>query len=182
MKRYLIWKNGTYNGDDTEWEEISGEKYYAIVDDPENKRLFVSFKDKEDKYADEFVYEVTEDRYKIWDRDRKREEYKQKEKAQHPIEMVSLEDIVCIDDNGEPVTLGDLIPAPEPNPAKEIVDELLAMLPPFESKMIRMYFLDNPRDKKVRKTQKQIAAELGITQQAFAKRLRKIKEKMRAWF
>ena len=179
MKRYFIWKDGKFNGDKTEWLEISGQEFYDFVNDPKNAdRHFIHQLDPTDPEADEIYYEATDETYKRWDRKRKKEEYVLQVKKENPVEIISLDTILYYDDDGFPVTLGDTIPAPEPDPLIEELYEVLDMLEPEERKMIEgYYFRDNSR-----KTQKDIADEMGVSQQVLNYHLQKIYAKMRCLF
>lgn len=179
MKRYFIWKDGKFNGEDTEWLEIGGQEFYELVNNPENSgRLFIHHKDYYDDEADEVYYEATEENYMRWDRKRKKEEYDLQIKLENPIEVVSLDTILYYDDNGIPVTLADEIPEPEPDPMLEQLKYVLDQLTEDEREIIDRYFLKNPE----KKSQRVIAEEMGISQQVFSYRLKIILKKMRGLF
>ena len=179
MKRFFIWKDGKYNGENTEWQEISGEEFYELVNDPANSdRLFIHHNDVYDNEADEVYFEATEENYKRWDRMRKKEEYDLQIKLENPIEVVSLDTVLYYDDNGIPVTLADEIPEPDPDPMIVALYEVIDKLLPEEREMITRYYLDNPQ----KKSQRVIAEEMGMPQQTFSYRLKKILEKMKRLF
>ena len=179
MKRYFIWKDGVYNGEDTVWERISGKQYYALVNSPEGEgRYFAHTKECEDDRVYEYYFEVTRENYLKWKRENMAEIRNLQEKYEHPLEFVSLDTILYYDDDGMPVTLADTIPEPEPDPMIETLYEVIDKLLPEEREMITRYYLDNPQ----KKSQRVIAEEMGMPQQTFSYRLKKILEKMKGLF
>lgn len=175
MKRYFIWKDGKFNGDKTEWLEIGGQEFYDFVNDPNNAvRHFIHQLDPTDPEADEVYYEATEETYKRWDRKRKKEEYVLQVKKENPVEIVSLDTILYYDDDGFPVTLGDTIPAPEPDPLIEDLYEALNTLSDKERALIDLFFFNNDG-----KNDSQIAAALGVPRMTLVNRKQKILKKLR---
>ncbi len=73
---FHIWKDGKYNGDKTEWLELTGNEFYEYVTRSENKdRLFVwYYNDPDDHSKGYFKMEVTVEAYKKWDAERKKNE------------------------------------------------------------------------------------------------------------
>lgn len=175
MKRYFIWKDGKFNGDKTEWQEISGQEFYDFVNDSQNAdRHFIHQLDPTDPEADEVYYEATEETYKRWDRKRKKEEYVLQVKKENPVEIVSLDTILYYDDDGFPVTLGDTIPAPEPDPLIEDLYEALNTLSDKERALIDLLFFNNDG-----KSDRQISRELGMPQKSLFNKKQKILAKLR---
>ena len=66
------------------------------------------------------------------------------EKYEHPVEMVSLDQTLYYDDDGIPVTLGDTIPAPEPDPLIEDLYEALDTLSDEERELIDLTAFQKP--------------------------------------
>ena len=179
MKRYFIWKDGVYNGEDTVWERISGKQYYALVNSPEGEgRYFAHTKECEDDRVYEYYFEVTRENYLKWKRENMAEIRNLQEKYEHPLEFVSLDTILYYDDDGMPVTLADTIPEPEPDPMIEELKEALKCLTKKERALIDLLYLKNDEGK----SERLIARELGIPQKTLNCRKTKILEKLRSVF
>ena len=177
MKRYFIWKDGKFNGDKTEWQEISGQEFYKLVNSPEGKnRFFANSKDRE-YGTDECVFEVTRKKYLKWKQWDMAEIRDIQEKYEHPVEMVSLDQTLYYDDDGIPVTLGDTIPAPEPDPLIEDLYEALDTLSDEERELIDLLFFNNDG-----KSERQISEELGMPQKTLNCKKLKILAKLRCHF
>ena len=69
MKRYFVWKDGKHNGKETEWIEVDESEYERIRSEEPARRFNQSFDDN-NSAEDHFYYEVPEDEYKYWNRER----------------------------------------------------------------------------------------------------------------
>ena len=180
MKRYLIWKNGTFKGtEDKFWTELSGKEFYALVKSPAGKgRYFIHSFDWEDPEAGDWYFEATKESFDKWHVFQQARYRKLMEKLQNPIEFVSLDQVLYYDDNGDPVTLADTIPEELPDAIYGEIDDILERLKPEEKALIYLYYLDNFENK----SQLRISEELGIPQQTFSYRLNNTLKKMRSMF
>ncbi len=177
MKRYLVWKDGKFNGPEDEfWTELSGKEFYKLVKGPSGKgRYFIHFFDFEDPEAGDWYYEATRENYDRWHAFQQARYRKLMEKLANPIEFVSLEFIVGYDDNGDPVTLADTIPDEVPDTIYGEVDDILETLTPEERALINLLFLDNYENK----SERQIAREIGVNQKVINRQKARIIKKIR---
>lgn len=187
MKRYFIWKDGLYNGENTEWQEINGKEFYELTAKPENKqRRFITVPVQEEN-GDEFHYEATAENYQKWHADYMRELRLKNYKIKHPIEFVSLDAPVAYDED-EVLTLADILPdtteedlqaeeeyAEWHKKALDSIKASLTQLSPEERKVIDLIYLDNPSQK----SEVELAKELGISQQLLNYRKRQVIKKIR---
>ena len=180
MKRYLIWKDGTFKGtEDKFWTELSGKEFYALVKSPAGKgRYFIHSFDWEDPEAGDWYFEATKESFDKWHVFQQARYRKLMEKLQNPIEFVSLDQVLYYDDNGDPITLADTIPEEVPDEIYGEIDEILEMLKPEERALINLLFLDNFEGK----SERQIARELGIADMTINCRKKKILQKIRDAF
>ena len=180
MKRYLVWKDGKFNGPEDEfWTELSGKEFYALVKSPNgNGRYFIHYFDWEDPEAGDWYYEATKESYDKWHVYQQAKYRKLMEKLQNPIEFVSLDQVLYYDDNGDPITLADTIPEEVPDAIYGEMDEVIATLKPEEQALINLLFLDNFEDK----SERQIAKELGLPQKTLNCRKMAILQKLRSVF
>lgn len=185
MKRYFIWKDGKYNGKDTEWLEINGEEF-ACLKENEPKRRFIPNYDEDDPESDVFLYEATKEDYNEWNRDQMRYHYR--EKVFHKkYKFVSLDDLVSEEDE-EGLTWAEIIPdtSEEDAAAHEewlewhekaliALRETITELKPEEKELINLIFLKNPDNK----SEVEIAKEKGIPQQTLNYRKNALLKKMK---
>lgn len=186
MKRYFIWKDAAHAGEEDNWLEISGRKFCELIKKPENcERRFI-FVPSDDEIEDEFYYETTPERYNEWHKEYMCELRKKDYKIKHPIEFVSL-DMPMFDEEGEETTLGDLLPSSDYDDyieQEELEEQLsllrkaLAELSDEEMYIINRLFLDNPKGK----SERDIAAEMGIPRMTLNSRKKKIFEKIKKYF
>ena len=180
MKRYLIWKDGTFKGtEDKFWTELSGKEFYALVKSPAGKgRYFIHSFDWEDPEAGDWYFEATKESFDKWHVFQQARYRKLMEKLQNPIEFVSLDQVLYYDDNGDPVTLADTIPEEVPDAIYGEIDKILETLESDERALINLLFLDNFENK----SEVKIAEELGVLHQTLNYRKRTILKKIREAF
>ena len=190
MKRFFIWKDGKYNGKDTEWLEISGEEFNRITDDEPERRFIPSYDEDDPENCDWFYYEATAEDYKEWNRERMR--YLRHNKSLYKkYKVVSLDDLVDEDDE-EGLTWADIIPdtSEEDAAAHEAwlewhdkaiaaLREALTELKPKELETINLIFLNNPE----KKSEVELAKEKNIPRKTLNDRklavLKKLKKKIK---
>jgi hypothetical protein len=65
---YLVWKDRDCNGVNPDWQEITGQEFYALVNAPENKgRRFIKlYSAIEDGSDGDIVMESTKEEYRKW--------------------------------------------------------------------------------------------------------------------
>ncbi len=185
MKRYFVWKDPDCNGISPEWLEISGNEFYDLVNDPANsERTFIPWCDEDEDGKDSFIFEVTEEEFKEWDRNRKREAYRRKAFFDEKILFVDWDEVVYYDDT-DPVTLGDVIPDPdahvEPTAEEELIEDLyeaLKTLSKKERQIIDALYLKNDDNK----SEREITRELGISHMTMNCRKNRVLKKLRKYF
>ena len=185
MKRYFVWKDGKYNGKETEWDEISESEYEDIRENEPGRRFNQSF-DENDFEADHFYYEVSDEEYKEWNRERMRF-------ARHDRNVygkntvVHFEDLVDEDDS-EGLIWADVIPDTSEEDAEtheawenwhekalEALREALSELKPKELETVNLVFLNNTDEKK----ETVLAKENNMPQQTLNYRKNAVLKKLR---
>ncbi len=188
MKRYFVWKDGKHNGKETEWIEVDESEYERIRSEEPARRFNQSFDDN-NSAEDHFYYEVPEDEYKYWNRERMNYERHNK-KVFGKNTVVSFDDLVDPNDE-EGLTYAEIIPdtrdkeAADENAFQKWKEEMLGkireIIKDMDEDTYDMFWklVMNP-DKDERMTQTEYADTKGVTQQAISKRLEKFLEKYRA--
>ena len=186
MKRFFIWKDGKYNGKDTEWLEISGEEFNRITDDEPERRFIPSYDEDDPENCDWYYYEATVEDYKDWNRNRMR--YIRHNKRFHQkYTVVSFDDLVDENDE-EGLTWGEIIPDTSEEDAaaheawlewheKALVAlrEVVSELKPKEMETLNLIFFENPEEK----SEVELAKEKGIPQQTLNYRKNALLKKMK---
>ena len=176
MTEYHVWKNGVYNGENTDWEQLSGKEFFALVSSPESKgRYFVFMDNNGDKELNEYYLEATREKYLEWKRENMAKIRKLQEKYKNPIEFISFDTVLYEDDDGNPVTLADVIPDPESDRMLENLRVALLCLTKEERELIDLLFLKN----KTHLRECQIADVLGMYPMELSRRKKKIFQKLR---
>ncbi len=179
MKRYFVWKDGKYNGDDTEWEEIERKAFLFLVDSKAAEGRYFAFMPGIDIYDDTIIYETTEAGYKAADSMRGVYKYNKKIEEENPIEIVSLDQEIELPD-GETVTMHEIIPDEDAYFEEKLITKLwvrdaVAKLEPWEQQLINWKYPEYGPEK----TEKEIATILSVSQQAVSRKLKKIYEKLK---
>ena len=74
---YLVWKDPSCNGINPDWQEITGQEFYALVNTPENKeRRFIKLNSASEDGSDgEIVMESTETAYIAWRKEKRHKQH-----------------------------------------------------------------------------------------------------------
>ena len=74
---YLIWKNPSCNGVNPDWQEITGQEFYALVRSSEGKnRYFIKLESEVDDGSDgKIILETTKTEYVNWRKDKDHSDY-----------------------------------------------------------------------------------------------------------
>lgn len=181
QRRYFVWKDAACKGINPEWIELTGKQFKEFVHNPENKnRYFVKFnEDEEETFTS--VVEATYENYLEYDRERKKKAYNGKKGFEEHVLFVDLEEVLYYDDDG-PVTRADTIVDEdayvEPNSERQMIAELyeaLEALSPDERSLIDLLFLENDE----KKSEREIAKEIGLPDMTLNYRKNKILKKLR---
>ena len=183
--RYFLWKDPKCNGINPEWIEISKDEYIAFinVEDAHQRRINRRrrFEITEDDWDGNrtSAFEVTLERYREWDAEKHREAYKKQIEEEEGITFVSL-DAPIYNEDGEDFTLYDIIPSDYgvDHSREELIEtlyEALETLTDEEREFIDILYINNDE----KKSERQIARELGIPQRTFHHRKERVLEKLR---
>ena len=74
---YLVWKDPTCNGANTDWQELTGQEFYDLVNSPQNKgRRFIKLESTDlDGTDGAIVMEATEAAYTSWKQEKNHTDY-----------------------------------------------------------------------------------------------------------
>ena len=96
---YLIKKNPTTRKEETEWLELSGKEFYALLQSKEGKgRYFIHLTDDVDYEAGEIYIEADQEEYKAWKKEQNAHQYLKRQ--QEKVEILSLDKLAEETGNG----------------------------------------------------------------------------------
>lgn len=170
-KKYFVWKDPACNGENAEWEELTGKAFYALIKRTENKdRRFIRMGNDICPEADVIFIEATKEQYDEWRVEAHHHEYLcefGKGRTQVSLDALlddenihSLYDVVA--DEGaefEEAVLCKL--------CEEVFPAALASLTPIRREAFELKYLVYPS-----KSDAEIARLLGISRKGFADRKR----------
>ena len=200
--KFYVWKDGIYNGKNTNWVEMSGKEFYEYIKRPENKhRLFIKNYYNPYQRKDGFYkLEVTKQQYQKWDADRKKEErtedvldieikkniYESKDdvvsdKFMFAMSLISIDSYVTED---EELAYYDVIPDEDDISvgiiAKIMLEDIYRIsrsFPKDERDILDFLYLFNNSEQ----NQNQLAKKKRISHQAINKKKKKIVKKLKKW-
>ncbi len=186
--RYFLWKDPECKGINPEWIEISKDEYIAFINVEDKHQRRINRRRRFEITEDDWdgnrtsAFEVTLKRYREWDAEKHREAYKKQIEEEEGITFVSL-DAPMYNDDGEDFTLYDIIPSDygEDHTYDELIEKLyeaLDTLTPEERRITDLLYLENHE----KKSERQIARELGVPDMTLNSRKQRILEKLRFFF
>ena len=160
-KQYYIKKNPATSGSDVEWIAINGKEFYQLITSPAGKgRYFIDM--------DEFMIESTEAEYKDWRKEKDHTDYLHEQESR--VQLLPLYD--GEDDGFGGLTL-DLSASTEERAMSSIVrralNDALGSLDEESYMIIDALILAQDR-----KSERDLASEFGVSQNAVHKRKNKI--------
>lgn len=163
-KQYYIKKNPATSGPDVEWIAINGKEFYQLITSPVGRgRYFIDM--------DDFMIEASETEYVEWRREKNHSDYLRKQEKE--IQMLSLHTDMRSRDGGSEEDVRDLGTDTEAQAiasiARKALNTALNSLDP-ESYLIIDTLILSPGDK----SERDLAAEFGLSQKAINKRKQKI--------
>ena len=179
--RYFVWKDPACGGKDPEWEEMSKDAFIRFLNDPdpekrrENRaRKFILLED-DWECSHMTGMEVTPEVYRQWDRDRKRELYRERRMREKIV--FSLDDPVT--DGEEEMTFHEVVSPREDatEEGKKLIwlRQALRTLTDKEREAVDLVFLKNPDGWSVR----EVAADVGIPASTLRERVGSALKKLR---
>ncbi|MDE6455047.1 MAG: hypothetical protein K2L38_03890 [Dysosmobacter sp.] len=160
-KQYYIKKDPAVSGPDVEWIAINGKEFYQLITSPAGKgRYFIDM--------DEFMIESTEAEYKDWRKEKDHTDYLHEQESQ--VQLLPLYD-------GEEGGPGGLIPDLSASTEEQAMacivrkslNEALSSLDEESYMIIDALILGHNR-----RSERDLAAEFGLSQKAINKRKQKI--------
>jgi len=172
---YFIWKNPLCGGINPEWQEITGQAFYALVKSHEGRnRRFVKLPSTNGDGSDGvIVMESTEIEYRKWRKEKRHTEYLQKVNPGY--KQVSYHALESDDGCYGEELIGDIdisYDEIELSMLRERLQVALKSLSENDMLLIDLFYRQN-------KKQPEIAEMLGITQQAVSKKLKSVLEKLK---
>ena len=160
-KQYYIKKNPATSGPDVEWIAINGKEFYQLITSPIGKgRYFIDM--------DEFMIESSEAEYKDWRKEKDHTDYLHEQESH--VQLLPLYDG---DRDGPGGLIPDLSVSTEEQAMKSIVrkalNEALSSLDEESYMIIDALILGHDR-----RSERDLAAEFGLSQKAINKRKQKI--------
>lgn len=165
-KQYYIKKNPAVTGPNVEWIAINGKEFYQLITSPAGKdRYFIDM--------DEFVIESTEAEYRDWRKEKDHTDYLHQQESQ--VQLLPL----YSGKEGDP---GELIPDSSASTeeqamafiARAALNNALSSLDEESYMIIDALFLRHDR-----RSERDLAAEFGLSQKAINKRKQKILKKLK---
>ena len=178
-KKYFIWKDPACGGKNIEWLEVSGREFYQMLQDVRNaSRCFVRLGNDACPEADILIVEATKKQYALWKREQNAHAYLAKYES-----MVQIESLDDTSGGEGELPLHERLADHEIDVERAalaaVLSEQLARglqnLPPEEAALLCSYYVH-------RKTAREIADKLGISQQAVWKRLQRGLGKLKKYF
>ncbi len=163
-KQYYIKKDPTVDGPNVEWVAINGKEFYQLITSPAGKgRYFIDM--------DDFMIEANKAEYIEWRREKNHRSYLSQQEAK--IQLLSLHsDMSTRDGSGEEIISDDAM-GPEELALNSITQKALVdalnTLDPESYHLIKVLILSD-----CRKTERDLAAEVGLSQKAINKRKNQI--------
>lgn len=160
-KQYYIKKNPSATGSDIEWAAINGKEFYQLLTSPAGKgRYFIDM--------DEFMIEATEAEYKDWRKEKDHSDYLHEQESQ--VQVLSL---YGDENNGHGNLIPDMAASTEEQAMASILrkalKEALNSLDDESYTIIDALILAQDR-----KSERDLASEFGLSQNAVHKRKNKI--------
>ncbi len=168
-KQYYIKKDPATSGPDIEWIAINGKEFYQLITSPAGKgRYFIDM--------DEFMIEANKTEYMEWRKEKDHHDYLREHEA--GIQMLSLySDIPTGNGNGEE-TVSDESMGTEELALKSIAQKaLLAALNTLDMESYQL--IESLILSDCRKSDRDLASEFGLSQNAVNKRKNKILENLK---
>ncbi len=160
-KQYYIKRDPSAIGSDIEWTAINGKEFYQLLTSPAGKgRYFIEM--------DEFMIEATEAEYKDWRKEKDHSDYLQAQESQ--VQLLPL----CGGENG---SQGDLIPDMAASTEEQAMAAILrkALKEALNALDDESYtIIDALILAQDRKSERDLASEFGLSQNAVHKRKNKI--------
>ena len=174
-KKFLVWKDKNCNGVNPEWLFLTGDEFYEFIQKEENKdRLFIKMPPI-DKGEDEIIIEATKETYDKSEKERKRANYVIQEMMK--FETVSVYTFADKDNAdlyektaSDEETVEDVV---EKSILIGKLHEAIKTLNEEERKIVRLYYFKDDA------TERSVAKQLGISQPALHKKIKKILEKLK---
>lgn len=173
---YLVKKNPAARKKETEWQELSGKEFYALLQSKEGKgRYFIHLVDDIAYEVGEIYIEASHEEYTAWKKEENARQYRRRQ--QEKAEIFSLDRLIeetgsCLEERlaDKAVSVENFILEQE---QKERLHRAVAFLLPEEQEILRaLYFSEKPM------TQQALANRYGISGAAMSKRLKKILGKL----
>ena len=160
-KQYYIKKDPSTSGADIEWIAINGKDFYQLITSPAGKgRYFIDM--------DDFMIEATEEEYKDWRREKNHSDYLHEQEAR--VQLLSLHDS---EDGDQGCLVSDMAASTEEQAMASVVRKALceALCSLDKESFLLIDALILAQD---RKSERDLAAEFGLSQKAINKRKKKI--------
>lgn len=153
-----------------EWIEMNGQEYYRFVCSPEGRgRFFIDF--------DDYVIEATKDQYQDWRKEKDHSDYL-KEQEEGFLILSLYSDTINEYGDGEDVIADEKVNVEE---TAILIAQVKALHSAFSKidltsyRLIRELYLTNKR-----RTERDLAKELGVSQNAIHKQKKKVLKKLKS--
>ena len=170
-RQYFRKQNPTAHGSDIEWIEMSGQDFYQFVKSPQNQgRYFIDM--------DNIVIEAPKEMYEEWHREQIRLNYWAQQKAKDGVVLLSLDsDAIAYHGTGEDVIPDTTVCVEDDvilHTELEPLHAALTQLDQLSYQLIYWLYLAHER-----KTERDLAQELGVSQAMINKRKKKILKRLK---
>ena len=146
---YLIWKNPSCNGVNPDWQEITGQEFYALVNSPEAKsRYFIKHDSADADSNDGVIYmESTKTEYDKWRIEKNHSDYIRRQQHESGYQVISYHAMESEDNySGEELIedTGTNIEADYfKSVDKELLREMLSQLSEDEYRLLEYFYMSD---------------------------------------